>query len=69
LFEGEKHSLVADVETIEKGQKQIEVIAIEKQLTAKLGAMSSNASGSAIALEVKEPVYFLLAPISACANS
>lgn len=44
MFEGEKHSLVADVETIEKGQKQIDVIAIEKQLTAELGAMSSKAS-------------------------
>jgi hypothetical protein len=49
LFAGEKHSLVPDVETMEKGQKQIDVIAIEEQLTAELDAMSSKASGSAVA--------------------
>jgi hypothetical protein len=49
LFEGEKHSLVADIETIENGQKQIDVLAIKEQLAPELDAMSSKASGSAIA--------------------
>ncbi|KAJ5194512.1 uncharacterized protein N7498_007950 [Penicillium cinerascens] len=49
LFEGEKHSTVPDVEKIEKGQKQIDVVAIAEELNAELGPSSAKASGIHIA--------------------
>ncbi|CAK7245361.1 MAG: hypothetical protein STHCBS139747_006941 [Sporothrix thermara] len=43
LFEGEKHSDVPDVEEVPCGAKTLDVAAVEKQLTTKLGDIKGNA--------------------------
>jgi hypothetical protein len=42
LFDGEKHSLVPDVELVRKGKEQIDTKVIEDQLNADVGGMTGR---------------------------